>query len=229
MRRFLQITCLSIALILLVALGTWASRPLYSLAYPCHNGYVALTFDDGPTEATNEILRVLNQRNEKATFFVLGRNIVSNPDGIKEIIRQGHAVGNHTYDHENLIDVGDAAGFSSILGTNQVFTAITGRHFELFRPPYGEITSYLTAQAQSLGLTRIMWDVDPRDFDPGVTAQDIRKRVSAVDPGEVVLMHDAIPATAAALPGILHDLDERDMCPGRIIVDGLGGFKVGAW
>jgi peptidoglycan/xylan/chitin deacetylase (PgdA/CDA1 family) len=171
-----------------------------------------LTFDDGPhPEATLFVLKQLKQYNALATFFCIGKNIVAYPSIYQQIQDEGHAVGNHTFNHLNgwktkddiyLKDVADA---SNIIDSN------------LFRPPYGRITSF---QAKSLKPvmkgrqpTLVMWDVLSADFDTRATPENcLANVVLKSGPGSIVVFHDsekAFPRLEYALPRVLKYFSEK--------------------
>jgi peptidoglycan-N-acetylglucosamine deacetylase len=150
---------------------------------------VALTFDDGPSTFTSEFVRMLRAPRVTATFFLIGRQISAGYwPLLRAELRDGDALGDHTYSHPNLLLSGDRT--AQLLSTIGAIRAATGYRPCVFRPPYGAYDAAVLRAAASLGLATIMWDVDPRDWAlPGSAA--IQARVLAqVRPGSIVLSHD---------------------------------------
>jgi peptidoglycan/xylan/chitin deacetylase (PgdA/CDA1 family) len=178
---------------------------------------VALTFDDGPGEATPHVLDLLQQAGVPATFFVVGRHASTNPEMLRRIIAEGHALGNHSWSH----DVPKAAvGWNrrkltrEIERTRRAIIDATGFQPCLFRPP-GGIVKGAESVVQKAGLSMILWSVDTRDWtgsskDEGKLASVIRKRavLGFTEDHPVILLHDGggnRAATVAALPKIIND------------------------
>lgn len=170
--------------------------------------YIAMTFDDGPNpETTPRLLKMLEQRGIKATFFVLGSRAVASPNIIKQMIAQGHEVANHSWDHPQLPKIPVAAADKQIADTNAVIEQITGLKIHNVRPPYGAMTPALRAHLrEKFGSTFIYWSVDPLDWkdrNPTIIHDRILKNVH---PGAIILSHDIHPTTVDAMPKTLDDL-----------------------
>jgi peptidoglycan/xylan/chitin deacetylase (PgdA/CDA1 family) len=167
---------------------------------------VALTFDDGPSAYTPAFVSTLHRLNAHATFFEIGQEVPGNSEVMKRLLADGNEIGNHTTHHTIGASEGDLAE------TQRLIEKATGFRPCMFRPPDGALSSGLVASADDLGMTTVVWDVDPRDWaTPGAGA--IRARVvGAVRPGSIVVMHDGggnRSGTLAALPKIVHDLRHR--------------------
>ena len=180
---------------------------------------IALTFDDGPSPTSSPaILSFLERTHTPATFFVLGQYARAYPQLIQREAADGFTIGIHTWSHPNMRLLTPAQRAWQLTATIQQLRADLGPDFcvWLWRPPYESFDTSIVRQAGSLGLTTILWNVDPADWArPGVTA--IVSRVLAhVRPGSIILMHDG-PAdrqqTAAALPYILAGLRQRGLTP----------------
>jgi peptidoglycan-N-acetylglucosamine deacetylase len=167
---------------------------------------VALTFDDGPSEYTDDFLRVLREKGVHGTFFEIGQEMPGREEVMRQILAEGHELGDHTMNHvEN-------PGYDQIAGAAARITAYT--HFEpcLFRPPGGTASSSVIAAAGSLGMRTINWDVDPRDWALPGTEAIYSNVVSHARDGSIVLMHDGggpRDETLAALPRIIDTLRAR--------------------
>ena len=149
-----------------------------------------LTFDDGPTaEITEWVLDKLLEYNAKATFFCIGKNVESNPEIYKRIIREEHSVGNHTHNH--------IRGWKTSV-EEYVANVKNASHFiasNLFRPPYGEITIPKGKALKKMGYKIIMWDVVATDWDKTIslekTASNVIKHAKS---GSIVVFHDSVKA-----------------------------------
>ncbi|MET0415857.1 MAG: polysaccharide deacetylase family protein [Actinoplanes sp.] len=182
----------------------------------CRNGYVGLTYDDGPSETTSQLLAALRAHRLQATFFDQGNNSLTRPDLVRAKLRAGMWVGNHTFSHPHLTQIDDAAAFQEIASTQWVLQDITGREPTLFRPPFGETDDQVRADAARIGVLEVLWTVDSRDW-AGVSAAEIAAAASTLQPGGIILMHDWPPATIEAVPLIAKDLAARGLCAGRIV------------
>ena len=166
---------------------------------------VALTFDDGPGQHTSQVMRILEVRGAKGTFYVLGLQIPGRSALLRRMVRDGHEIGNHSTSH------GTSPSYSDIALTSDRIRAASGFTPCTFRPPFG-ILGGATQAAWSLGMSTIIWDVDTNDWQlPGAGAIYSRV-VSSARAGSIVLMHDGggnRGQTVAALPGIVDELQRR--------------------
>lgn len=188
------------------------------LGYPLYSGNphspeIALTFDDGPNPSyTNQILALLKQYDVKATFFVIGSEAAAYPTLVRQEYQQGHVVGNHTWTHPNLTTLSPAAVRNELQSTLGEIEADTGALPTVFRPPGGNFTSTVQSIAASLGLSTILWNVDPRDWSRPGTDVIIQRVLDTVHNGSIILMHDGggdRSQTVAALPTIITTLEQR--------------------
>ncbi len=153
---------------------------------------VALTFDDGPNPPyTDRILDVLHQERVRATFFVVGRAVVAYPKTVRRIAREGHALGNHTWDHAHLIVESRPAVRAELERTDAAIARITGRHTNLMRPPFGARDFAVIAEAHRLGYRVVMWSVPlPRDWEQPGAATIARRVIDTVTDGGIIVLHD---------------------------------------
>jgi peptidoglycan-N-acetylglucosamine deacetylase len=180
------------------------------------NGYVGLTFDDGPTPGnTQNLLNALRSAGLRATMFNEGQNAQPNPSLVQAQVSAGMWVGNHSWDHPHMTQLSTAQMTSEIQRTQQALQQITGTAPRLFRPPYGETNSTLRSVEAQFGLTEIVWDVDSQDWNGASTAQ-IVQAVGRLTAGQVILMHDWPANTVAAIPQIASNLASRNLCAGMI-------------
>lgn len=185
---------------------------------PCANGYVGLTYDDGPTPGTTmPLLDALRAGGARATFFIWGQHAQQNPGLLRAEQAAGMWIANHTFTHPHLPQLGEPATFNEISRTQTTIRQITGLTPTLFRPPFGETNAQVRGDATRLGLTEVLWTVDSRDWAGASTAQ-IVAAASTLQPGGIILMHDAgFQTTVQAVPQILAGLTARGLCPGRIV------------
>jgi peptidoglycan-N-acetylglucosamine deacetylase len=153
------------------------------------NRSIFLTFDDGPIpEVTPWVLDQLAAHNAKATFFCVGENVAKHPVIYERILAEGHAVGNHTYNHLNGWHTDTAPYCHNIRQCAHVVKS------ELFRPPYGRTTAGQRKYLQRHYRT-VMWDVLSGDFDPALTPDDcLRHVMDNTERGSIVVFHDSLKA-----------------------------------
>ena len=179
---------------------------------------VALTFDDGPwPHTTAQILAILTQRQAPATFFVVGRQVQRYPDLVRREVAAGMAVGSHSWSHPQPFDRLPVARIRDEITHGRRTLEPLGVRPVGFRPPGGAASATMLTAAQGLGERTVLWSVDPDDWHPGVTADQLVQRVlAAVRPGAIVLLHDGggdRSATVAALPAIIDGLRRLGLTP----------------
>ncbi|MGI8594529.1 MAG: polysaccharide deacetylase family protein [Solirubrobacteraceae bacterium] len=206
-------------------LGCTFSDPSYVLNGPRGDRVVALTFDDGPSPYTGQVLDVLKRFNARATFFVVGENVIERPGDLQRVLREGNSLANHTFTHVSIADA-DPAAARQLDRTTTAMREATSFTPCLFRPPFGSKSAKSIALTKRKGMKTIGWDVDTSDFKrPG--AQAITRTVlSQTKPGSIVLMHDGggpRDQTVQALPAILRGLRAKGYR--FVTVDQLLGVK----
>ena len=177
---------------------------------------IALTFDDGPDLVyTPKILDILKKEHVHATFFVLGVNAAHHPEMIRRIVQEGHALGNHSFNHANLVRSTRAKIKWEIFATEQVLVRISGQSPKWVRPPYGNVNSLVLTQLKQLGYHVVNWSVDSNDWK-SLSARQIKQNIlSAVRPGAIILQHCAgskqenLSGTVRALPDVIHILQKK--------------------
>ncbi|MEU3456689.1 polysaccharide deacetylase family protein [Micromonospora sp. NPDC006766] len=188
-------------------------------AAPAHaaacNGYVGLTFDDGPSSSTPALLNALRQNGLRATMFNTGQNAAANPAQVRAQVDAGMWVGNHSYTHPHLTQQSQSQMDSELARTQQAIANAGGGTPKLFRPPYGETNSTLRSVEAKYGLTEIIWDVDSQDWN-GASVDAIVQANGRLTNGQVILMHDWPANTLAAIPRIAQGLASRGLCAGMI-------------
>lgn len=176
---------------------------------------VALTFDDGPTtNATNEILGVLDEMKVKATFFVIGAELEQHMAEGRKIVAASHELGNHSYSHVRMILVTPSFVEQEIEKTDRLIKEAGYSREINFRPPYGKKLLALSYYLSKTGRKTITWDVEP-DSDPQIAGDSnriIEETRSRVRPGSIILLHAMYPnrqPSLKAVRGIIESLKEE--------------------
>lgn len=173
---------------------------------------IAITFDDGPhPDFTPRLLDMLKERHIKATFFMVGRCVVTYPQIVKRIADEGHEVANHSWSHPLLTSMSTTGVESQLRRTHDAIVKACGIAPLLYRPPYGEARlSQRKRIHETFGYPTILWDVDPLDWQHPRTAQKVHDRVLAqTKSGSIILCHDIHETTVAAMPATLDALKAR--------------------
>lgn len=165
---------------------------------------VALTFDDGPHPVyTKQLLDGLAQRNVKATFFVIGKNIEGNETLLERMQEEGHLIGNHTYDHVKICDLDGADACEQVEKTSALVRKITGEDTEFVRPPFG---AWNKAMECSFTMIPVLWDVDPLDWTTENSAAVVQKVLDTVEENDIILLHDCYQSSVDAALEIIDEL-----------------------
>lgn len=180
----------------------------YTWCYSSEEKTIYLTFDDGPTpEVTDFVLDELKKFNAKATFFCVGENVKRHHQLYERILEEGHAVGNHTFNHLNGFRTKNKQYFENIEH------AAAHIHSNLFRPPYGKIKKSQGRKLLKDGYQMIMWSVLSGDFDTSVSPEKCYLNVVRyASEGSIVVMHDSKKAKEkiyVSLPKILNYFSKR--------------------
>ncbi len=174
--------------------------------------YAALTFDDGPSKYTPQILEVLKEKGARATFFNLGQSAAGDPAGVKAIVDAGCEVASHTNSHQNLPQLDRDTLRSEITSAFDTLEQASGTAIQMMRAPYGAFTDVEWGRAGDLISCNVLWNIDTLDWKrPG--AQAITNAVlNNVKNGSIILMHDGggnRSQDVEALPGIIDGLHEQ--------------------
>ncbi len=175
--------------------------------------FIAMTFDDGPSEKlTPELLDILAAHHIHATFFVIGENVERAPQILQRAVKEGHEIGNHSWSHPAFAKMSDAAVRRELQKTDDVIRAAIGHSPVLMRPPYGSITARQKQWIHAeFGYRIILWDVDPLDWKrPGPSVVESRI-VRQTRPGSIILSHDIHPGTIKAMPETFDKLQAKGL------------------
>lgn len=174
---------------------------------------IAITFDDGPVPgSTDRILKILNEKNVKSTFFCIGKNIASAESLLKQIDADGHLIGNHTFDHGKLFDLLSTKEMAAELGkTNEVISHAINKKPKLFRPPYGVTNPNLAKAVNAGNFQTIGWSVrsfDTVSKDQAALWNSVTKKLKG---GDIVLFHDRCEATIELLPRFIDHVSDAGL------------------
>lgn len=159
---------------------------------PTAEKVVALTYDDGPHPVfTPRILDILDKYHVKATFFMIGNQMERYPEVVKEVLKRGHIIANHTYTHPHNIEADTAPQIIRELELcERIIERMTGRRAYLFRPPRGLVDSTIFTIAQEEGYQTILWTVCADHHDAPTPKLMAERVVKLIKPGGIILVHD---------------------------------------
>ncbi len=181
---------------------------------------VALTFDDGPSPIwTPKILDELNKSRVKATFFMLGEHVEKYPEVAQRVVREGHEIGNHTYDHHVLIYYTMEELENEINLAESAIKSVTGLTTKYFRPPKAWLTPKEKIKIKEMGYRVILWSLNSKDWVRFDDKYIIRYIARHIRPGDILLFHDSGGAltaeggdrseTVSIIKGLVEKLRER--------------------
>ncbi|MEL7564866.1 MAG: polysaccharide deacetylase family protein [Dehalobacterium sp.] len=182
---------------------------------------VSLTFDDGPSpDFTPEILEILKKYHVSAAFFLIGSNVEKYPEIALKILEDGHEIGNHTQNHRNIPTLSNTDLHQEILEAAVAITDATNQYPDFIRPPRGMYDGRFRRLTALLGQQVVLWTVSSKDWQKGVTAENIVKNVvNHIKNGDIILFHDSgalfgkeggdRSATVKALPTIIEKIQQK--------------------
>jgi peptidoglycan/xylan/chitin deacetylase (PgdA/CDA1 family) len=175
---------------------------------------VALTFDDGPEDYwTPKILEILKEKNVKGTFFVIGKQAEKYPELLRKIVAEGHVIGNHTFNHRNLLKLDKQEVMTEIEDSATTIHRIIGKTPKLVRPPFGFHNKNVDAVISERKEIIILWSIDTEDWK-GLDVKEVKDRVlPKMKKGYIVLQHDGVNprlgGSVEALSDIIDGLKEQ--------------------
>ena len=167
---------------------------------------VALTFDDGPSKYTDQILDILKKYNACGTFFLIGNKVEFYSDTLRRMLEEGSEIGNHSYDHKLLTRLSKEAFQEEINKTQMAIKKVTGFTPTLFRPTYGGYNNTLKSYTD---LKFVLWDVDSRDWQVKSKEKILKNVLPNVKSGSIVLMHDNHEYSVNALEDMIESLKKQ--------------------
>ena len=204
--------------ILITAIGSFQIKWNYHLQSLNHNfktseNHISITFDDGPNPIyTPKVLSLLKENNAKATFFLIGKKAEKQPDLVRQILSEGHAIGNHSYSHSKNFGFFSSENVAAELKrTNSILKEITGKELKLFRPPFGVTNPNIKKALKTTGHLSIGWS--KRSFDTtSLSEKRIVKRITSnLKKGDIILLHDSSAKTVAVLEQLLLTLQPQKL------------------
>ena len=212
-KRMALLTCVLAAALMfgavnmpaVVASATQRQLPIYCVERD--QKMISISFDAAwGNEDTQQLIDILGKYDIKATFFVVGEWVDKYPESVKALHDAGHEVMNHSNTHAHMSQLSRDEIIADVNACNDKIEAVTGVRPTLIRPPYGEYDDNVITAIRSMDMEPIQWDVDSLDWKD-LSAADITQRVtSKVQPGSIVLFHNAALHTPEALPAILQQL-----------------------
>lgn len=224
---YLLYACIGLFLLLSLARGEKIGPAFKTAAFTASSSQaekerpvLAITFDDGPHSVyTPQLLEGLKRRNVKASFFLMGKNILGNEEIVRRMHEEGHLIGNHTFDHVRLNQLSDTEACSQITKTSNLIYEITGEYPTYVRPPFGEWKEGLDC---SVMMFPVFWDVDPLDWNTQNTEQVVQKVIDSVKDGDIILLHDSYASSVEAALQIVDILTKQGydfVTADRLILD----------
>ena len=180
---------------------------------------VYLTFDDGPIpEVTPKVLEILNHYGVKATFFMVGENVDKHPEVFEQVVKAGHSVGNHTYNHMKGWSRSHSEYLANITKCQETIeghmpNGYPTQALNLFRPPYGKAWLWQRRALVKQGYRLIYWDILTRDYDRHVSPERMLTQIKQeVRPGSIINFHDSLKSNErmlAVLPQAIEFLQSK--------------------
>ena len=167
---------------------------------------IAITFDDGPSKFTMQLLEQLEAYDSRATFFMVGTNVPKYPETVKKMKEFSCELGNHTTNHARLTEL-DIAGIQNEINvTNQAIQSVVGERATLMRPPYGAVNEVVQS---AVGMPLAMWSVDTLDWELKDTEAVKKYILNMAKDGEIILLHDIHETTVQAVLQVIPELVNR--------------------
>lgn len=181
--------------------ASWEA-PVDCALVPC----AAITYDDGPSGDTGQLLDTLRDKRAVATFFMLGNAANGAPDLVRRAAAEGHELGSHTMSHPDLVKISTANAKAQVLDAAAVLSGISGREVRIYRPPFGSINGPVL---RAIGWPAILWSVDTNDWrDPGPD-ELVQRSVPTVDSGGIILFHDTHRDSVTTAGRVIDGLRDR--------------------
>lgn len=190
-------------------------------------GTVALTFDDGPSPVyTPQVLAILKKYNIKATFFLIGENAKKHPELVKEILAEGHVVGNHTQTHAKLTKISEAQLQTEIVEPETIINGIIGKKPICLRYPYGMANKHVKDEIRAQGIMPISMGFNSFDYDQRGVNKLVPWVLKNAYSGQVFLFHDKFQQTVEGLPLIIEGIKKKGLGFSQICMDPAPPAKV---
>ena len=175
-----------------------------------------LTFDDGPTKTTAEILKVLKEKQVRATFFQIASRVDEDKVASRDVLKSGMEVGSHSWNHVQLTKVGNSSLNREIAQASNRIENVAGKPVQFYRLPYGSgvSTNHIREKISEAGYIHAGWNVDALDWLPQpsdkIVARTIKLMGKTSKDSGIILLHDVHPRTVAALPKLIDQMKSQD-------------------
>jgi len=178
-----------------------------------HENWVSITFDDGPNvEFTPRVLEILKKYSAKATFFCIGKQMENHPEILKQIIKEGHSIGNHTYSHSKSFGFfGTSKVVKELRKTKALIHTIANQETSLYRPAFGVTNPSIEKAVKKLGLKSIGWQIRSLDTTSRAENTVLKRITSKISKGDIILLHDTSEKTLKVLEQLLVFLKEKNL------------------
>ena len=186
-----------------VGLPAWnAGQPIDCELLAC----VAVTYDDGPSGYTAQLLDTLREERSAATFFMVGSAVRAMPEMAQRVAAEGHEVASHTMTHPDLTKLSAANARKEVLDVEKLLKGLTGGAAPMYRPPYGALNQRVL---DAVGQPAILWSIDTLDWKKPGREELVRRSVGAAEPGDIILFHDIHAETVEAADVVIRGLRNR--------------------
>lgn len=183
----------------------------YEVVTPRDNNYVAITFDDSPSKYTESLLKALDRKNVKTTFFLVGEKIETFPETVSKVLEQGHDIGSHTWSSLSLGLATAPEAIENITKAENMIQKYAGRGACWIRPPYNSISDDATKALGAVGYRLVFYDIDSGDFFNNQT-KSVLEKVTKAKAGDIILFHDGIVSSDTLMQAI-NKLREKGLEP----------------
>ena len=178
--------------------------------YNISGNYVALTFDDGPTQYTTAIVDILKHYDVGGTFFLIGNKSKNHPDIVQYVYNNGYTIGSHSMKHDNMVKLTYEHQEKDLLQTTAILEEIISEDVNLYRPPYGSFNSSTENLIQANDKKMVLWNRDTKDWQTR-DAQKIIQYIKSIDAaGSIILLHES-QAVVDALPTVIEHLQQQNV------------------
>ncbi|MFH1259990.1 MAG: polysaccharide deacetylase family protein [Elusimicrobiota bacterium] len=189
-----------------VEIFSWAKK----IVLPNYPYCAAITFDDGPhPDYTEKILKILDNGQAKATFFVVGKMVERYPELAQEIVMEGHQIANHTYDHIRLINLSQTQIVDQLERTRRILNQVCKVNTYYFRPPGGHYDQKVIEAFSLFQYQMVLWTVFPHDQADIDSAELVERIIGKVRDRDIILLHSGVEVTLQALPSVIAQLKKK--------------------
>jgi peptidoglycan-N-acetylglucosamine deacetylase len=194
-------------------MGAALPRRLFMTHGPASSQALCLTFDDGPhPEYTPRLLRLLSELGVPATFFLVGQEAERFPAIVRQIVEEGHVVGNHTFEHRDATMISSGSYLADVLRAKTLLGKLTGHKVDLFRPPHGRLTIPTLWGLWQAGQRVVLCNVDSKDYSRPGPVQILDEFDNCpLRAGDILLFHDNRPHCLTVLPDLIQKARARSL------------------